>query len=271
MELDRIDQLAAAAFDTYLVRKDLVRKYSRQYPIPTYVVEFLLGRYCATVDEKEIEEGLQIVERQLRERTVTASQAELFKAKSREKGSEKLIDLVKARLDSKHDCFIAELPSLNLRDARISDELVHDHERMLLDGFYAEVSLGYDATIALEQNGRPFAIESLRPIQLSSPDVLDVFQKARESFTTEEWIDFLIRSIGLESENLTDRAKWVALLRMVPYVERKLNSARGEPGRAISTSRSLPTPILCREGRRQSRSCSSTWAMVRGDWSASTT
>ena len=223
MELDRIDQLAAAAFDGYLVRKDLVRKYSRQYPIPTYVVEFLLGRYCATVDEKEIEEGLQIVERQLRERTVTASQAELFKARSREKGSEKLIDLVKARLDSKHDCFIAELPSLNLRDARISDKLVHEHERMLLDGFYAEVSLGYDATIALEQNGRPFAVESLRPIQLSSPDVLDVFQKARESFTTEEWVDLLIRSVGLESENLTDRAKWVTLLRMVPYVERNYN------------------------------------------------
>ena len=223
MELDRLDQLAASAFDGYLVRKDLVRKYSRQYPIPTYVVEFLLGRYCATVDETEIEDGLRIVERQLQERTVTASQAELFKARSREKGSEKLIDLVKARLDSKHDCFVAELPSLNLRDARISDELVHDHERMLLDGFYAEVTLGYDATIALEQNGRPFAIESLRPIQLSSPDVLDVFRKARESFTTEQWIDFLIRSIGLESESLSERAKWVTLLRMVPYVERNYN------------------------------------------------
>ena len=223
MDLDRIDQLAASAFDGYLVRKDLVRRYSRQYPVPTYVVEFLLGRYCATVDEQEIEEGLQIVERQLQQRTVSAAQAELFKARSREKGSEKLIDLVKARLDSKHDCFVAELPSLNLRDARIADGLVHDHERMLLDGFYAEVTLAYDAAIAQEQNGRPFAIESLRPIQLSSPDVLEVFQRARTGFATQEWMDLLIRSVGLETEALTERAKWVTLLRMVPYVERNYN------------------------------------------------
>jgi len=223
MELDRLDQIAASAFDGYLVRKDLVRKYSRQYPIPTYVVEFLLGRYCATVNEAEIEEGLQVVERQLQERTVGAIQAELFKARAREKGTEKLIDLVKAHLDAKNDCFLAELPSLNLRDVRIADELVHQHERMLLDGFYAEITLEYDAAIAQEKNGRPFAVESLRPIQLSSPAVLDVLQKGRPHFTVEEWIDLLIRSVGLEPGALDDRAKWVTLLRMVPYVERNYN------------------------------------------------
>jgi ATP-dependent Lon protease len=87
MELDHLDQLAATAFEGYLVRKDLVRRYSRQYPIPTYVVEFLLGRYCATVNEQEIDEGLKIVERQLQDRTVKAGEEELFKSRAREAGS----------------------------------------------------------------------------------------------------------------------------------------------------------------------------------------
>jgi ATP-dependent Lon protease len=223
MELDALDKLGASAFDGYLVRKDLVRRYSRQYPVPTYVVEFLLGRYCATVNEEEITEGLQVVERQLTDRAVRTGQEELFKARAREKGSVKLIDIVKAKLDSKNDCFLAELPSLQLNDVRIDDKLVHEHERMLTDGFYAEVTLTYDAAIAQEKNGRPFAVESLRAIQLSKSDVLSVMAKARSQFTTLEWRDFLIRSIGLEPAALSERAKIVTLLRMVPFVERNYN------------------------------------------------
>lgn len=223
MELDHLDQIAASAFDGYLVRKDLVRRYSRQYPVPTYVVEFLLGRYCATVDEQEIQEGLKIVERQLQDRTVRTSEQELFKARAREKGSVKLIDIVKARLDAKTDSFLVELPSLGLHDVRISDTLVQDHERMLTDGFYAEVTLTYDATIADEKYGRPFAIESLRAIQLSKSDVLETLKKGRGRFTTVEWKDFLLRSIGLEPAALSDRAKMVVLLRMVSFVERNYN------------------------------------------------
>jgi len=223
MQIDKVDKLGASAFDGYLVRKDLVRKYSRQYPVPTYVVEFLLGRYCATIDEGEIEEGLQIVERQLKDRTVRTGDEELFKARARERGSIKIIDLLKARLDSRNDCFIAELPSLGLKDVRIEDNLVHDNERMLTDGFYAEVNLTYDSAIATEKSGRPFAIDSLRPIQLSKTDVLKALDKGRRKFTTEEWKNFLIRSIGLEPENLSERAKMVTLLRMVPFVERNYN------------------------------------------------
>jgi ATP-dependent Lon protease len=223
VKLDALDQLSASAFEGYLVRKDLVRKYSRQYPVPTYVVEFLLGRYCATTNEKEIEEGLQVVERQLKDRTVRTGEEELFKARAREKGSVKLIDLVKARLDAKNDCFIAELPSVGVRDVRIGDKLVHEHERMLTDGFYAEVTLSYDAAIALEKNGRPFAIDALRPIQLSKPDVLSTLEAARRNFTLEEWKNLLIRSIGLEPSTLSERAKWVTLLRMIPFVERNYN------------------------------------------------
>ena len=221
--LDALDKLGATAFQGYLVRKDLVRRYSRQYPVPTYVVEFLLGRYCATTDEKEIEEGLQIVERQLKDRTVRSGEQELFKAKAREKGAIKLIDLVKTRLDAKNDCFLCELPSLGIRDVRIGDALVHEHERMLTDGFYAEVNLTYDAAIAQEKNGRPFAIDSLRPIQLSKPNVLETLEQARKQFNLQQWMDFLIRSIGLEPSALSDRAKWVTILRMVPFVERNFN------------------------------------------------
>lgn len=223
MALDHLDNQAAAVFDGYLVRKDLVRKYARQYPVPTYVVEFLLGRYCASTDENEITEGLEIVEKQLRDRTVRTGEEELFKARAKETGSVRLIDIVKARLDAKNDRFLAELPSLALRDVRIDDRLVRENERMLTDGFYAEVTLAYDAITAQEQGGLPFSIESLRPIQMSKSDVLDVMAKARRAFTTEEWIDFLIRSIGLEPASFSERAKRVAILRMVPFVERNYN------------------------------------------------
>ena len=223
VELDTLDRLAASAFDGYLVRKDLVRKYSRQYPVPTYVVEFLLGRYCASTDEQEIAEGLEIVERQLADRTVRTGDEELFKARSREQGSIKLIDIVKAKLDAKTDSFIAELPSLAIKGVRIDDDLVKQHERMLTDGFYAEVTLGYDAVIAQEQGGRPFAIDNLRAIQLSKADVLDALQRGRREFTQEEWKDLLLRSIGLEPAALSDRAQLVALVRMVPFVERNYN------------------------------------------------
>jgi len=223
MELDALDKLLASVFDGYIVRKDLVRKYSRLYPVPTYVVEFLLGRYCATIDEKEIEEGLEIVERQLRDRTVRTGEEELFKARAREVGSIKIIDIIKARLDTKNDCFVAELPSLGLKNVRISDKLVHENERMLTDGFYAEITLVYDAAIAQEKNGRPFAVDRLRAIQLSKVDALEVLQRGRSQFTTDEWKHLLIRSIGLEPEALSERAQHIALLRMVPFVERNYN------------------------------------------------
>jgi ATP-dependent Lon protease len=221
--LDALDTKAASVYDGYLVRKDLVRRYSRQYPVPSYVVEFLLGRYCASTDEKEIAEGLEIVEKQLKDRTVRTGDQEIFKARARDTGPVKLIDLVKARLDTKNDRYDVELPSLGLKDVRIADNLVREHERMLTDGFYAEVTLSYDAIIAQQQGGRPFAVDAIRPIQMSKSDVLDVYEQGRRAFTTEEWVDLLLRSIGFEPATFNERAKRVALLRMVPFVERNYN------------------------------------------------
>jgi len=222
-ELDHIDRLAATSLDGYLVRKDLVRTFSRQFPVPTYVVEFLLGRYCASINEDEIQEGLAVVQRQLNSRTVRAGEEELFKARAREDGEVKIIDLITARLDAKTDSYVATLPSLQLNDVRITTELVKEHERMLTGGFYAEIALTYDAAIAQENKGRPFGINSLREIQLSKRDILDVLVKARSNFSTEEWKAFLLRSVGIEPASLSERTKNALLLRMVPLVERNYN------------------------------------------------
>jgi len=223
IELDQIDKVAASSLEGYLVRKDLVRTFSRQFPVPTYVVEFLLGRYCASIDQEEIDEGLEIVQRQLADRTVRAGEEELFKSRAREKGEVKIIDLITARLDAKTDSYLATIPSLRLTDARIEAELVSRHERMLTGGFYAEVTLDYDSVIAQEKSGRPFGVRALREIQLSKRDVLDVLAEARNRFSTEEWKCFLLRSIGIEPGVLSERQKNAFLLRMVPFVERNYN------------------------------------------------
>jgi ATP-dependent Lon protease len=224
MELDALDRTAAEAFDGYIVRKDLVRRFKNQFPVPTYVVEFLLGRYCAGVDEEEIREGLEIVERQLGRRTVRPGEEELFKSRAREEGSVQLIDLVRARLDPQADAYVAELPSLQLGRVRIDPETVQDHERMLTGGFYAEVELEYDPMIAEELGGNPFGVRSLREIQLSSRDVLTTLASGRGSFSTEESKAFLLRSIGVEPGALSERERDVYLLRMVPFVERNYNA-----------------------------------------------
>lgn len=222
IELDQIDKKAASVLDGYLVRKDLVRTFSRQFPVPTYVVEFMLGRYCASTDQEEIDEGLEIVQRQLKSRTVRAGEEELFKAKALETGEVKIIDLVTARVDNKGE-YVASLPSLRLTDVRISSELVNQHERMLTGGFYAELGVTFDVAIAQEAKGRPFGITSLREIQLSKRDALETLSKARAEFTTEEWKSFLLRSIGIEPTGLSERQKNALLLRMVPFVERNYN------------------------------------------------
>src|SRR5690348_10312982 len=200
MELDDLDRIAARAFEGYIVRKDLALRFKGQYPVPTYVGEFLLGRYCASTDESEIAEGLAIVERQMRERTVRPGEEELFKSRAREQGSIKLIDIVTARLDTQTDSYLITLPSLRLNDVRVEPEVVSANERMLTGGFYAEITLEYDAAMALEKNGRPFSLASLRPIQLSKRNTLTLLAQGRRRFTTDEWRQFLLRSIGFEPE-----------------------------------------------------------------------
>jgi ATP-dependent Lon protease len=223
MALDNLDLIAAKAFEGFIVRKDLLEQFRKTYPVPTYVIEFLLGRYCSTTNEAEIQEGLEIVKRQLQDRTVRPGEEEYFKSKAKENGSIKIIDIITAKLDTGTDSYVATLPSLQLNKIRISSEIVNANDRMLTGGFYAEIELEYDAAIAQENSGRPFGIASLRPIQLSQRNVLEDYYKGRESFTLEEWKDFLIRSVGMEPTELTEKAKNVLFVRMIPFIERNYN------------------------------------------------
>jgi ATP-dependent Lon protease len=147
------------------------------------VVEFLLGRYCASTDP---DKGARCA---LEKRSYSRPSPVI-------RAAVKIIDIVRARLDTRSDSYAAEVPSLAIKDAQIDDELVRANERMLTDGFYAEVSLEYDPVIAQERNVRPFRIAGLRPIQMFNPNVLGILAKGRAAFTTDEWRDFLIRSIG---------------------------------------------------------------------------
>ena len=227
--LDELDRLAAEVFEGYLVRKDLAQQFRGQYPVPTYVGEFLLGRYCATTDPDEIAEGLAVVERSMKERTVRAGDEELFKSRAREKGKVKIIDLLRARLDAKADAYKAELPSLQLTDIHIADAIVNEHDRMLTGGFYAEVTLEYIAALAREAGGQPFRVESVRPIQMSTRDALDTFVAGRSHFTLDQWRGLLLRSVGFEPDRFTPRQQDVLLARMVPFVVPNYNAAELGP------------------------------------------
>lgn len=219
--LDALDRLAAEAFEGYVVRKDLARRFQGMYPVPTYVGEFLLGRYCATTDEAEIQEGLEIVERLMRERTVRAGQEELFKSNAREQGRIKVIDLLTARLDPDTDSYVAQLPSLRLNDAGITSDLVRANDRMLTGGFYGEIEIAYIP--APGPGSRPFVVTSLRPIQLSTRHALEDLSAGRRRLTVAQWKELLLRSIGLEPSELSERERDAWLLRMVPFVQRNYN------------------------------------------------
>jgi uncharacterized protein (TIGR02653 family) len=228
-ELDALDILAADAFDGYLVKKDLAQQFRGQYPVPTYVGEFMLGRYCATTDPEAISAGLEMVQQSMRDRTVRAGEEELFKHRARDKGTVKIIDLLRARLDSKSDSYKAELPSLQLNDIHISAELVDAHQRMLTGGFYAEVTLEYIAQLAAQQGGQPFRVEAIRPIQLSSRDALGTFIAGRRKFTLDQWRELLLRSVGFEPSRLERRQQDILIARMVPFVVRNYNAVELGP------------------------------------------
>jgi uncharacterized protein (TIGR02653 family) len=228
-ELDELDTLAAGVFEGYLVKKDLAQQFRGQYPVPTYVGEFMLGRYCATTDPDEIAAGLEMVQQSMQDRTVRAGEEELFKHRARERGRVKIIDLLRARLDSKSDSYKAELPSLQLTDIHISPDLVDQHQRMLTGGFYAEVTLEYIAALASEQGNQPFRVEAIRPIQMSTRDALATFVGGRSSFTLEQWRELLLRSVGFEPSRLSLRQQDILIARMVPFVVRNYNAVELGP------------------------------------------
>ena len=227
--LDALDTLAAEVFDGYLVKKDLAQQFRGQYPVPTYVGEFMLGRYCATTDADEIAAGLEMVQQSMKDRTVRAGEEELFKHRARERGRVKIIDLLRARLDSRSDAYKAGLPSLQLHDIHISPELVDEHQRMLTGGFYAEVTLEYIAALAGEQGGQPFRVDAIRPIQMSTRNALGKFISGRLAFTLQQWRELLLRSVGFDPSRLNSRQQDILIARMVPFVVRNYNAVELGP------------------------------------------
>jgi len=224
--LDDLDKKVAGAFAGRVVRKDLVKRLKVGFSIPVYVLEYLLGKYCSSADPQEIEEGLKSVKSAIAERIVRGDETELVKARLQRSGSLKLIDMVTATFDEKVQGgkFWAKLATCGLDNVHVSHELVHENERLLTGGVWANVELLYDDSLTANGAIRPFVLHRFAPIQIASAN-LDEFIEARQKFTREEWIDVLMRSMGYEGSHpdFTPRRKLLYLLRLIPMVEKNFN------------------------------------------------
>ena len=217
--VDRIDQIVTEHLEGLVVRKDLADKFRGRFSVPTYVGEFLIGKYCATSDEDEIQEGLEQVERLLSRRVVRTGEHELFKARVREVGAVQVIDIIRAKTGpaARRVHRRAAQPA-DQRRGDLGSRLVIDNDRMLTGGFYAQVGLTY-----VPGQPRPFVVTEVRPIQAHARAGLDRLAEARALLSTQEWKDFLLRSVGLEPAALSSEAQNAYFLRMVPFVVRNYN------------------------------------------------
>ena len=227
-------------FDGKIVRKDLTKKIKEGANVPVYVLEFLLGQYCSSDDEKVIEQGVQNVKRILADNFVRPDEAQKVLSRLRSRGSHTIIDMVTVRLDIKKDCFFAEFSNLGLANIPITDEYPEKYDRLLCGGIWCIVQLDYETegdnnfgiidadgnTLQSKQKKQkdisPISIRKLTPIQMPHIDIEDL-KKGRQDFTKEEWLDVMMRSIGMEPDELTYREKWLLLTRMIPLVENNFN------------------------------------------------
>ena len=219
---DALDDKVLEHFQGKVVRKDLVLPLKGEYQVPNYVLEFLLGRYCASTDEDVIAGGLREVEKILRDHFVRSEQAPQVQALVRERGRYKLIDKVKVRLSPKEDRFWAELVQLRVSEASIADALVSRYPRLLLGGCWAQVELSYAPENLVKGSVFPFVIDRLSPIQVEAGG-LDEVREKRRSFTATEWKALILRSLGLDAALFTPRQIDLWLLRLVPFVEDNYN------------------------------------------------
>jgi ATP-dependent Lon protease len=220
--MDSLDEKALALFPGKVVRKDLLGSIKGHLNVPTYVLEYLLGKYCSSGDPEVVAEGLEEVKRILTENYVHPDQAELLKSKVKEHGKYRVIDKVKVRLVETEDKYWAELTSTQLTFVDISDDLVVRYEKLLAGGVWALVDLRYDSENIHRGTLRPFVIDQLKPIQLTSMG-LDEIRANRPKFSTDDWIDFLLRSVGFEPKEFERRLKLLLLCRLIPLVENNYN------------------------------------------------
>ncbi len=227
-------------FDGKIVRKDLTKKIKEGANVPVYVLEFLLGQYCSSDDDEVIEQGVQNVKRILADNFVRPDEAQKVLSRLRSRGSHTIIDMVTVRLDIKKDCFFAEFSNLGLANIPITDEYPEKFDRLLCGGIWCIVQLDYETegdnnfgiidadgnTLQSKQKKQkdisPISIRKLTPIQMPHIDIEDL-KRGRQAFTKEEWLDVMLRSIGMEPDELTYREKWLLLTRMIPLVENNFN------------------------------------------------
>jgi ATP-dependent Lon protease len=248
--MDALDRLANDAFAGRVVRKDLVRQVKVGANVPVYVLEFLLGKYCASDDPAVIATGLQVVNDTLRENFIRPDESEQAKAMLKRKGEHRLIDKVDVRLVASEDKFWAHLASFSDKYVHIPDELVYKYERLLGGGVWSQLDLVYNAADD-EPKKRPFYIRALKPIQVAAFD-MEEYVAARVRFTRNEWLDLVTRSIGLEPERLDLRDKLLAALRLVPMAERNYNLIELGPwgtGKSFIFRESSPNAILISGGK----------------------
>ncbi|SFS09286.1 protease Lon-related BREX system protein BrxL [Anaeromicropila populeti] len=209
-------------FDGKIVRKDLTKKIKEGANVPVYVLEFLLGQYCSSDDDAIIEQGVQNVKRILADNFVRPDEAQKILAKLRKNGSHTVIDMITVKLDIKKNRFFAEFSNLGLGDVPIEDEYPEKYDRLLCGGIWCIVQLNYEYDEEDKKNGYPIQIVKLTPIQMPHVDI-DELKAGRKAFSKDEWIDVLLRSIGMEPDELNYREKWLLLTRMIPLVENNFN------------------------------------------------
>lgn len=215
-----LDDLLNRNFAGKVVRKDLTKLVKEGANVPVYVLEYLLGSYCASSDEAVIEEGLKTVKKVLAENYVRPDEAEKVKSIIRERGSLKIIDKVTVTLNEKRDVYEAFLGNLGVKGIEVSNTVVKNYEKLLVGGIWSIITLEY--FFEEDQKGSPFILRDLKPIQMPNMDMEELFE-GRKAFTEQQWIDVLLRSTGMEPANFQERVKWHLLARMIPLVENNFN------------------------------------------------
>ena len=215
-----IDDLLNDHFAGKVVRKDLTKLVKEGANVPVYVLEYLLGNYCASRDEETIKDGLATVKQVLAENYVRPDEAEKVKSTIRERGSLKIIDKVTVTLNEKRDCYEAVLSNLGVKEVVVPTETVKKYEKLLAGGIWSIITMQYFHEEG--QNSTPFILEQLKPIQMPNMDMEQLFE-GRAGFTEEQWIDVLLRSCGYEPAHFEPRVKWHLLCRMLPLVENNYN------------------------------------------------
>ena len=208
-------------FDGKIVRKDLTKKIKEGANVPVYVLEFLLGQYCSSDDPDIIEEGVENVKRILADNFVRPDEAQKILSVLRQRGSYTVIDKITVNLNIKRDFYEAEFSNLGLKNLPIDEEYPAKFDRLLCGGIWCIVQLDYEY-MEEDRNGTPISIRKLNPIQMPHVDIEELKQ-GRKAFTQDEWMDVLLRSIGMEPDTLTYREKWLLLIRMIPLVENNFN------------------------------------------------